>query len=289
MSDFTTIYDYDTLELLTNTDKTIDTDDEDYKYILKCLDQTNYLKISGVNKESKAIAPKNVSEKSHAAENHYADRNKLNSELGYHDLLQTFDEATHQSTCANNKGKRKGIFPITLFKLLENSEASGCSSVISWLPHGRAFQIHNEMLFEKHVLKAKKYFRQSKCNSFKRQLHYYGFKKIKSGFSDYGAYFHESFIRGQIGMCSKITRWKWDRASSGITCQAPNFDEIPRILHNLSKCVNLDESADDQMECASVPANARREISNNHKTVEENNKLSLLSKEMIKTNCLLPR
>ena len=72
-------------------------------------------------------------------------------------------------------------------------------------PHGRAFKIHNEVLFVGTVLPV--YFFQSKMSSFTRQLRMYGFHKIRSKLNvDKGSYYNELFLRGRPGLACSIVR-----------------------------------------------------------------------------------
>merc|ERR1712025_213429 len=53
------------------------------------------------------------------------------------------------------------------------------------------------------------YFNQTKYRSFQRQLYIYGFDRVKDKSSDdYGAYFHELFIRGSSDLCLDMQRKK---------------------------------------------------------------------------------
>lgn len=53
------------------------------------------------------------------------------------------------------------------------------------------------------------YFNQTKYRSFQRQLYIYGFDRVKDKTSeDYGAYFHELFIRGASDLCLDMQRKK---------------------------------------------------------------------------------
>jgi len=53
------------------------------------------------------------------------------------------------------------------------------------------------------------YFNQTKYRSFQRQLYIYGFDRVKDKSSDdYGAYFHELFIRGASDLCLDMQRQK---------------------------------------------------------------------------------
>jgi hypothetical protein len=96
-------------------------------------------------------------------------------------------------------------FPFRLHNLLENAEANGHSSLISWKVHGRAFSVNNLKGFSEEVMP--QYFNQTKTKSFFRQLNLYGFLRITQG-HDKGAYYHELFLRGKPFLASKIMRQK---------------------------------------------------------------------------------
>jgi len=101
----------------------------------------------------------------------------------------------------------KFAFPFKLHSILENSGASGQEAIISWLPSGKAFKIHKPKEFADVIMP--QYFNQTKYRSFQRQLYIYGFDRIKDKQSDdYGAYFHELFIRGASDMCLDMQRKK---------------------------------------------------------------------------------
>jgi len=101
----------------------------------------------------------------------------------------------------------KFAFPFKLHSILESADASGQESIISWLPSGKAFKIHKPKEFADVIMP--QYFNQTKYRSFQRQLYIYGFDRIKDKSSDdYGAYFHELFIRGSSDLCLDMQRKK---------------------------------------------------------------------------------
>ena len=51
-----------------------------------------------------------------------------------------------------NKEARKRNFPSILFTMLQSMELEGRTDIVSWRPHGRAFQVHKMSDFEEHVL-----------------------------------------------------------------------------------------------------------------------------------------
>jgi len=77
--------------------------------------------------------------------------------------------------------------------------------IISWMPHGRAFIVHDAKTFVRVVLA--KFFKQSKFMSFTRQLNLWSFKRITKGV-DAGAYYHELFLRGRPRLCMMMRRQK---------------------------------------------------------------------------------
>ena len=214
MTHFETIYGHDITELLANDDKKINENDEDFKDILKSFKQTLILT-------------------DFKSEQNYS----LDHEILNHGCYDYLTPQRRPSQSRASKGRSHEKFPTKLFRLLEQSDASGYDHIVSWLPHGCAFKIYDKKLFEQHVLK--KYF-QSSFKSFRRQLYFYGFKKIGKRFIDSGAYYHELFLRSQFDMSCKIT--KLDK-NSELSFRVPNFDKVPRLLRNADKCMMIDGSS----------------------------------------------
>jgi hypothetical protein len=86
------------------------------------------------------------------------------------------------------------FFPDQLHSMLLEIEREGkYTNVVSFMPHGRAFRVHEKETFIKEVLP--NYFGgQGKWTSFLRQVKLYGFLRISSG-ADCNAYYHELFLR----------------------------------------------------------------------------------------------
>ena len=135
-------------------------------------------------------------------------------------------------------------FPEKLHAMLN---AEDDLSVVSWLPHGRAFIVRKpapftdnimpkyvqllfsnslerlivfgvkkDALYETYIDFAlalflsfflRRYFRQTKLTSFQRQLNLYGFRRLTQG-ADAGAYYHELFLRGRPQLCLRMQRQK---------------------------------------------------------------------------------
>jgi hypothetical protein len=83
-------------------------------------------------------------------------------------------------------------FPEKLHRMLLEADASGRGDIVSFYSHGRGFGIHDPEKFVEEILP--EYFKQSKLNSFLRQLNLYGFVRIQSG-PDSGGYYHELFLK----------------------------------------------------------------------------------------------
>jgi len=99
-------------------------------------------------------------------------------------------------------GGMKLAFPLKLHDMVTNSNME---SILSWLPHGRAFMVHDTEKFVTEVLP--KYFSQYKFPTFQKQLTSFGFRRFSQG-RDAGAYYHESFLKGRPHLCTNITRIK---------------------------------------------------------------------------------
>jgi len=133
----------------------------------------------------------------------------LASQEDYHDFSMMTDQDVLKCNLQHKSkiGVPKDPFPVKLYSILEFSERDGYSSIISWLPHGRAFKVHEEKLFVEKVIP--RFFFQSKMSSFQRQVRMYGFNKISySAEVDKGAYYNECFLRGRPGLARAIMRLK---------------------------------------------------------------------------------
>jgi hypothetical protein len=117
--------------------------------------------------------------------------------------------------------------------MLKDVQDTQDTSVVSFLPHGRAFVVHDKTRFLQEILP--KYFNHGAWHSFTRQLSLYGFRRVVRG-SDHGAYYHELFLRGHNGLCLHMRRVgvpqkQSDRRMQGniktqLADHAPNFYEL---------------------------------------------------------------
>ena len=249
MSNFSHLYGVNLTKLLTDKSEEIDENDQDFECILKCFHDVsidhvdnnqskNYPNYEQNLKNQQSIKSKHEAQKSNEKLHHSQRHDALHQP--YPDYSRVPFEAHQERNSSTKKASSQNKFPIQLFKILERSEISGYSSIISWLPHGRAFMIHDEDLFKEHIMK--KYFFQSKIESFKRQLYTYGFRKIGTRFADSGAYCQELFIRGRFDLCAKMQRWKKGKHSFASNIP-PNFYTISEVLPNASNITRGDENA----------------------------------------------
>merc|ERR1719410_1789097 len=115
----------------------------------------------------------------------------------YRDFSRVSDDTVLSLTKNSTKtgrSRQQDSFPVKLHAIIERAEIDAYTSIISWLPHGRAFKIHSQEQFMNII--ARKYFYFTLMKSFQRQINIYGFRKIWKG-ADKGAYCHELFLRGR--------------------------------------------------------------------------------------------
>lgn len=110
-------------------------------------------------------------------------------------------------------------FPSKLHQILSSS---AYTHILSWMPHGRAWKIHNKELLVQEVIS--KYFVQSKYESFTRQLNGWGFKRLHQSGNDYTAYYHECFLRGLPHLTVLMTR-----VTSNLGKQIPHVEGEPNF------------------------------------------------------------
>ena len=70
-------------------------------------------------------------------------------------------------------------FPVVLHEILDNAETTGMDQILSWMPTGRAFKVHDKKRFLQEIVP--KHFRLTKYKSFCRQMNLWNFKLEKIG------------------------------------------------------------------------------------------------------------
>lgn len=83
------------------------------------------------------------------------------------------------SAKANDSKDDGQAFPQKLHRLILEAEKEGNADVLSFVSHGRAFQIHKPKRFEAELMP--KYFTTTRLSSFQRQLNLYSFSRITEG------------------------------------------------------------------------------------------------------------
>jgi len=121
------------------------------------------------------------------------------SKINYRDFSKMSDPLPD----GRNRGGVAEIFPVKLHRMLRQIEFEGKQDIVSFCSHGRAFLIHKPKRFESEIMT--RFFRQTRVQSFQRQLNLYGFKRITRG-PDTGGYFHELFLRGRSGLVVNMHR-----------------------------------------------------------------------------------
>jgi hypothetical protein len=134
---------------------------------------------------------------------------------------------TKRSSLADNP--RQVTFPVKLQRILDELERDGETDILSWLPHGRAFQVHDIDRFVNEILPL--HFNQSKYSSFQRQCHMYHFARFSTG-PDKGAYYNHHLLRGRPDLAIQIYRTRVNGNGvrrPGNPSNEPNFYIIPPL------------------------------------------------------------
>lgn len=94
-------------------------------------------------------------------------------------------------------------FPWRLHEMLEEADTEGHNSIVSWLPGGKAFKVHEQKAFVGRIMP--RYFNQTKYRSFQRQLNVWGFERIQDG-PGRGGYTHKWLVRNKPSLCHQMKR-----------------------------------------------------------------------------------
>ena len=80
------------------------------------------------------------------------------------------DHSTSTVTADVTADANASLFPYRLYEMLDECELQNKSHIVSWLPDGKAFKVHQVPVFVDLILPS--YFRQSKYKSYQRQRKY---------------------------------------------------------------------------------------------------------------------
>mmetsp|Transcript_3116 Transcript_3116/g.4793 ORF Transcript_3116/g.4793 Transcript_3116/m.4793 type:complete len:400 (+) Transcript_3116:33-1232(+) len=184
-------------------------------------------------------------------------------------LPRRFADHTYRdfSTYINDGGKvqkhkkSESNFPARLYAMLAEEKYS---HIISWMPHGRAFKVHNKKLLLEEALP--KYTGQSKFSSFTRQLSGWGFKRLHQMGMDFGCYYHECFLKGHPRLTILMRRISPGKGKATPNAfEEPDFyatsKEFPLNPTNEKPLFSPDDELEGQKEGIPVAANAVAPIS----------------------------
>ena len=122
-------------------------------------------------------------------------KNTAESTSGGHSYVDHKDDKatiSERNTMCALKGNQVP-FPLQLHKTIDLATKSN-SRIVSWLPHGRAFMIHDKRKFESEVLGP--YLQIKSMDLFDKQLSSHGFRRMgRSSGCDSGGYYHELFLK----------------------------------------------------------------------------------------------
>jgi hypothetical protein len=99
---------------------------------------------------------------------------------------------------------QKLYFPWKLHRLLDAANEKGIAGIVSWMPDGRSFKVHNRHAFEEEIMSH--YFKSSKFKSFQRSLNLWGFQTAPSSAHKQGECYHPFFLKGFPDLCPRIQR-----------------------------------------------------------------------------------
>lgn len=161
-------------------------------------------------------------------------------------------------------------FPDLLYTILKDPENR---LSITWQPHGRAFLVQDPQRFATDVMPH--YFRNhARYTSFQRQLSLYGFLRLsRRNNPDFGAYYHEYFLRGHPSLCRHITRTRVKGHAIRPSSQAdsePDFYSMPYVGVNNNGSVSNSRngripaiqvsSRQQQPSCTRVPDTGKKNL-----------------------------
>jgi hypothetical protein len=99
---------------------------------------------------------------------------------------------------------QKLYFPWKLHRLLDAADEKGIAGIVSWMPDGGSFKVHNKHVFEEEIMSH--YFKSSKFKSFQRSLNLWGFQTAPSSAHKQGECYHPFFLKGFPDMCARMQR-----------------------------------------------------------------------------------
>lgn len=109
-------------------------------------------------------------------------------------------------------GVQSGLqFPWKLHFLLEEVEKRGQTAIVSWLPDGMSFKVHQKEQFARDVMP--EFFNTTAYKSFQRNLNLWGFKTVPKG-PNKGRCSHRWLIRNKPELCQYMKRTTGKKSDS---------------------------------------------------------------------------
>lgn len=168
--------------------------------------------------------------------------NRAHTYTDFKDERPTKSELEKLANLRENRilsNRRESSFPIKLHTVIENLNKNESSTetthIISWLPHGRAFMIHDKSRFELEILGP--YLQMESMGQFTKQLHAFGFHRLsrRSG-CDAGGYYHELFLAGRKFMASRMKRRTKQMKGLGYRKTPDTSSDVDPDFYRLPPC-----------------------------------------------------
>lgn len=153
-----------------------------------------------------------------------------------HDCSSSSSSSNSSPSSIGLPSALKFAFPTKLYAMLELADGiPDFSKAITWLPHGRAFMMIDEVAFMKIV---PYFFNQTHLRSFNRSLHLWGFKRVgKKKCKNQIIWYHEKFLRGVPQAIYQMVRVKVKGQAAACFKRnrgddEPDFDGMPTLPSN---------------------------------------------------------
>jgi hypothetical protein len=131
------------------------------------------------------------------------------AEDGEHSIHKSLANAVGPELVRENPKKLRGKVPEDLREILNEV---GNQRIISWLPHGKAFKIHNRTEFIEKILP--QYYKSTKFSYFADIIRCWGFVRLKQSKRDKGAYYHKLFVRDNPRLTTHLPRQQMKKVMS---------------------------------------------------------------------------
>lgn len=126
----------------------------------------------------------------------------------------------------DTKNVRNMPFPWKVHLMLEKAEKDEkTASMISWLPDGLSFKVHDKEEFARELMP--EMFATSSFKAFQRSLNFWGYDTVSKG-PDKGIYSHPSFVRDDPELCNTMKRVHGKKTSNSFQQKQQQQNEHQR-------------------------------------------------------------